>query len=107
MHAQMRIIEDPYVYTCVIESMYVYIMSIRTQITLTDSHYARLHQEFEQSGLGLAELVRRALARIYGNMDRSDIVDALEASFATLQGREEDGAAYDRLRPGMAQWLDQ
>jgi hypothetical protein len=103
----MRITEDLHVYACAIEVMYAYIMSHRTQITLTDSQYALLRQESERSGLGLAELVRRALARTYGSVDRSDAVDVLEASFATWQDREGDGASYvDRLRPGMARRLD-
>ncbi|MFM8239849.1 MAG: CopG family transcriptional regulator [Actinomycetota bacterium] len=40
-------------------------MSHRTQITLTDAQYARLLEESERTGLGLAELTRRALDRAY------------------------------------------
>jgi hypothetical protein len=103
----MRMFEDFHVHADGTQVMYAYIMSHRTQITLTDSQYALLRQESERSGLGLAELVRRALAHTYGSVDRSDAADVLEASFATWQGREEDGAAYvDCMRPGLAKRLD-
>jgi hypothetical protein len=40
-------------------------MSRRTQITLTDRQHARLLDESHRSGLSLAELVRRAVDRVY------------------------------------------
>ena len=87
--------------------MYAYIMSHRTQITLTDGQYAHLQLESKRTGLGLAELVRRALVQTYGDTNRSDFVDALESSFMTWHDSEEGGAEYvDRLRPGMAHRLD-
>jgi hypothetical protein len=40
-------------------------LSRRTQITLTDRQHARLRDEARRSGLSLAELVRRAVDRVY------------------------------------------
>lgn len=81
-------------------------MSHRTQITLTDAQYERLRGEAARSGLGLAELVRRAVERSYGTADREELLEALEASFGACTGRDEDGAAYvEGLRRGMSRRL--
>lgn len=81
-------------------------MSHRTQITLTDEQYARLRTESERTGVGLAELVRRAVDRSYGSTLHDAIVDGLETSFAAWTGQGEDGAAYvEGLRRGMARRL--
>ncbi len=81
-------------------------MSHRNQITLTDSEYIRLKQESDRTGVGLAELIRRALTIAYGDPARSDTAHVLEASFGSWQDREMDGEAYvERLRPGMAHRL--
>ncbi len=81
-------------------------MSHRTQITLTDEQYARLLDESRRSGLGLAELVRRALDRTYVCQDGDALLGALQASFGTWAERDEDGAAYvERIRRGMADRL--
>ena len=56
--------------------MQTYIMSHRTQITLTDAQYARLKAESEKSGVGLAELVRRALSAMYGGPSKAEALDA-------------------------------
>jgi hypothetical protein len=87
--------------------MYAYIiMSHRTQIILTDEQYSTLKRESERSGLGLAELVRRALVATYGNIDRENPREALAASFGAWRDRTFDGEAYlDALRRGMAQRL--
>jgi len=78
-------------------------MRHRTQITLTDTQYARLKQESERTGMGLAELVRRALAAVYQDTDEQGAAEALARSFGTWQDRELDGAAYvDGLRRGIA-----
>jgi hypothetical protein len=45
--------------------VYTYIMSRRTQITLTDRQHALLVDEAFRSGLSLAELVRRAVDAVY------------------------------------------
>jgi hypothetical protein len=76
-------------------------MSHRTQITLTDEQYERLRAESQETGLGLAELVRRAVDRTYGAADRDALRAALDDSFGSWSG-EEDGAGYvDALRRGM------
>lgn len=83
-------------------------MSHRTQITLSDEQYARLRAESEQTGLGLAELVRRAVDASYGTMGLEERLAALEAGFGawTDEAHDEDGAAYvERIRPGMAKRL--
>ena len=56
-------------------------MSHRTQITLEDGQYDRLLAESRASGVGLAELIRRAVDRMYGRVDADDFVRALDASF--------------------------
>ena len=81
-------------------------MSHRTQITLTDEQYARLLDESQRSGLGLAELVRRALERSYGSMPAEDLVRALDASFGAWTERDFDGETYvEDIRRGMARRL--
>ena len=73
---------------------------------MTDDQYERLLDESRRSGVGLAELVRRALDKTYGCQDRDELLSALEASFGSWSGRDEDGAAYvERLRRGMADRL--
>jgi hypothetical protein len=81
-------------------------MSHRTQITLTDAQYARLRQESERTGLGLATLVRRALDAFFPEGRQGDPAQILEASFGAWKDRDFDGEEYvERLRPGMAQRL--
>ncbi len=81
-------------------------MSHRTQVTLTDEQYERLRHESQRSGLGLAELVRRALDRTYGATGPEDAVRALDESFGSWTGRDFDGAGYvESLRRGMTRRL--
>jgi hypothetical protein len=81
-------------------------MAHRTQITLADEQYERLRAESRRSGLGLAELVRRAVDRVYGSVHPEETVRALEASFGSWTDRADDGASYvDGLRRGMAHRL--
>lgn len=81
-------------------------MSHRTQITLTDEQYERLRSESERTGLGLAELVRRAVDSSYGSTLHDAIVEGLDVSFAAWSDQDEDGAAYvEGLRRGMARRL--
>lgn len=81
-------------------------MAHRTQITLADEQYARLRAESQRTGLSLAELVRRALDRTYATTRSADTLRALDASFGSWDGRDEDGARYvDDLRPGLASRL--
>lgn len=77
-------------------------MSHRTQITLTDAQYERLRGESARLGVGLAELVRRALDRAYGAAGHTAIVGALDDSFGAWPAGN-DGASYvEGLRRGMA-----
>lgn len=77
-------------------------MSHRTQITLADEQYERLRRESARTGLGLAELVRRAIDARYGTSGAQATLAALEESFGTWPDSG-DGAEYvDDLRPGMA-----
>lgn len=62
-----------------------------TQIRLEDEQYARLVAESEQSGLSLAELIRRAIDRTYGDGSTAERLQALEASFHA-RSREIDSA---------------
>lgn len=81
-------------------------MSHRTQITLTDAQYEQLRRESKRTGVGLAELVRRAIDRAYGSMNRDALVQGLEDSFGSWTDRDDDGCTYvDRLRRGMARRL--
>lgn len=87
--------------------MYGYItMSHRTQITLTDEQYARLLDESSATGLGLAELVRRALVRCYGEFTPNARVRALRETAGTWYDASEDGEQYvENLRRGMERRL--
>jgi hypothetical protein len=83
-------------------------MSHRTQITLNDEQYARLRAESEQTGVGVAELVRRAVDTSYRTVSREERLAAIEAGFGAWgdEVHDEDGAAYvERIRPGMAKRL--
>ena len=81
-------------------------MSHRTQVTLTDEQYERLMRQSARSGVGLAELVRRAVDRCYGATPRDEAVRALDESFKAWSGRDFDGEDYvERLRRGMARRL--
>lgn len=78
-------------------------MTHRTQITLADEQYERLREESRRSGLGLAELVRRAVDRMYGTTRPEETVRALDASFGSWTDRADDGESYvEGLRSGMA-----
>ncbi|TAK79101.1 MAG: antitoxin [Dehalococcoidia bacterium] len=78
-------------------------MSHRTQITLTDEQYERLLDESGRTGLGLAELVRRALVRCYGDTTPNERIRVLHESAGAWTDREVDGEQYvENLRRGMA-----
>lgn len=80
-------------------------MSHRTQITLSDEQYELLRSESRQRGLGLAELIRRAVDSSYGTVDRDEQLSALQESFASWP-EGDDGASYvEPLRTGMARRL--
>jgi hypothetical protein len=48
-------------------------MSRKTQITLTDRQHAFLHAEKLRTGLPLAELIRRAVDRVYRPHNRPQV----------------------------------
>jgi hypothetical protein len=81
-------------------------MSHRTQITLTDAQYALLKRESKRTGVGLAELVRRAVDSRYAR-PAADVEDGLEASFGIWKDRDFDSVEYvERLRgPGLGHRL--
>jgi hypothetical protein len=81
-------------------------MTHRTQITLADEQYERLRAESQRSGLGLAELVRRAIDRVYGSAGPEETVRGLDGSFGMWTNRTDDGASYvEGMRRGMARRL--
>jgi len=71
-------------------------MSRRTQITLTDRQHAFLLDESARTGLPMAELVRRAVDRVYRPHGRPT-VPGLEISLGVW--RRPDAAVVGR-RPG-------
>jgi Ribbon-helix-helix protein, copG family len=78
----------------------------RTQITLTDSQYARLRDESARSGHSLAELIRRAVDEHYEEISQSDRLSSLDSAFGAWRHRDEDGAAFvERVRSGSARRL--
>jgi len=81
-------------------------MSHRTQITLEDEQYARLREESARTGLGLAELIRRAIDDAYGACTVAERRQRLDLSFASWADVELDGATYvEARRRGLGQRL--
>lgn len=79
-------------------------MGVRTQITLSESQYARLKRESERTGASMAELIRVAVDAEYG-LTREEKLGALEASFGSCPDLP-DGALYvEKLRPGLGRRL--
>lgn len=77
-------------------------MSHRTQVILEDRQYALLAAEAERTGVGLGELVRRAVDRAYGLPDAGVVTHALDLSFGTWADVEVDGEAYvESIRHGL------
>lgn len=81
-------------------------MTHRTQITLEDEQYARLSAESAETGLSLAELVRRALDSAYPRMTTAERRAALDASFGAWSEDPERDEALADLRPGLGEKLD-
>lgn len=80
-------------------------MSHRTQITLEDGQYERLQAESRRTGLGLAELIRRAVDARYGTMSVTERRRALDVSFGQWQ-LGVDGEQYvESLRRGLGERL--
>ena len=78
-------------------------MSHRTQITLEDAQYERLLAEARQTGLGLAELVRRAVDNTYGRSSADEFRKAVDQAFGSWSARDTDGEAYvEQIRTARA-----
>ncbi|MGI8411564.1 MAG: ribbon-helix-helix protein, CopG family [Solirubrobacteraceae bacterium] len=78
----------------------------RTQISLTDAQYLRLHEESARTGLSLAELIRRALDQRYESISEADRRRLLESAFGSWTDRQETGEEYlARVRSGTARRL--
>jgi ribbon-helix-helix CopG family protein len=78
----------------------------RTQITLTDTQYARLRDESARSGRSLAELVRRALDEHYDAVSKADRLQLLDIAFGAWAPRDESGAEFvERVRSGTTRRL--
>jgi hypothetical protein len=80
-------------------------MTHRTQITLEDEQYIRLVAESEQSGLSLAELIRRAVDRVYGDRSTAERLRALDVSFHAWSAEIDSAEYVDRMRPGLGHKL--
>lgn len=84
-------------------------MAHRMQITLTDEQYERLRRASEETGVSIAELIRR---RVDAGAGRPSLEERL-AAFHDAAGAWSDdpdavesGAEYvDRVRPGIAERL--
>jgi hypothetical protein len=80
-------------------------MSHRTQIILEDEQYARLKDEAVRTGLGLGELVRRALDEKYARGGADERSRKLDLSFGAWDV-EVDGEQYvEGLRAGLGRRL--
>ena len=75
-------------------------MSHLTQIRLEDAQYERLLAEARASGVRLAELIRRAVDRTYGQAEAGEFTKALEESFGAWARDDLDGERYvESIRP--------
>ena len=84
-------------------------MSHRTQITLEDEQYALLRAESQRTGLGLAELVRRALDATYGySPSKAERRERLDLAFGLWADRDDEELEQLRsaLRPGLGHKLE-
>ena len=80
-------------------------MNQRVEVTFSDEQYARLRAESARTGLGLAELVRRAVERVYDEplteAEQDALVEDRRAAFAQAAGiwkdRDFDGVTYVEL----------
>jgi len=81
-------------------------MSRRLSATFTDQQYDLLRLTAAETGVSLAELVRRAVVAAYG-LGRSASGEGFEESFGAWSDRDLDGATYvERLRaPGLGRRL--
>ena len=73
------------------------------QITLTDEQYARLRSRSDETGVPIAELIRRELDRPTGRFSLQERLDAVRASAGMCrEDAGETGAQFvERMRPGL------
>ncbi len=80
------------------------------EVTLSDDQYARLCEEAQRTGLGLSELIGRAVERAYERppteAEREARIKDRRAAFAQAAGlwkdRDFDGVTYvERIRRGL------
>jgi Ribbon-helix-helix domain len=81
-------------------------MSHRTQITLTDAQYKQLKERSMRTGVGIAELIRQALAGSATIASPGDAADALARTSGAWSRRDYDGRQYvERTRRGLGRKL--
>lgn len=81
----------------------------RTQITLTDHQYERLRRESNDSGLSMAEIVRRKLDEGEGQASLDQRRAAVQASAGAWGDRDFNGRQYvEQIRgQGLGERLEQ
>ena len=82
-----------YTWACACIPIPIAAVSRRAHIVLSDRQYAFLVSESERTGLAMAELVRRAIDRVY-RPNLRERVDGLEVSFGLW--RRPDAAVVGR-----------
>ncbi len=83
-------------------------MSHRTQIVLTDEQYETLRRESSASGVGLGELVRRAIDSSYGHRSIDERRDVLRSTSGAWKDREGTSEEYvESVRPGLESRLSE
>jgi hypothetical protein len=81
-------------------------MSHRTQIILTDEQYERLQREASATGVGIGELVRRAIDLSFGLRSVEERVAILHSTAGAWKDREGTSEDYvELLRPGLGHRL--
>lgn len=79
------------------------------QITLTDEQYARLSRASSETGVSIAELIRRRIdeSRTQYTLDQKlQAVRDTAGMWAPEHGAPESGSEYvERMRPGVAERL--
>jgi hypothetical protein len=71
-------------------------MAHRTQIMLTDEQYERLRRESRETGLSLAELIRRKVDENPGGMSREERRRRAKAAFGAWRDLPMTGEEYVR-----------
>ncbi len=83
-------------------------MSHRTQIILPDEQYTLLRERSERDGVAIGELIRRAIASLYGpaGLSKEEKRALLECSAGAWKDRDVDGKEFvEGIRRGSARRL--